>query len=144
MKNTLPGLLMSAAVLGAALFAFSPRPLPAFPASTIAANHLQINGLAQAGSRTLAVTDALGFATGTYRLDVQEGRGRVTRTADDADVAGSDLQLDVADLGALLIGSVSPLTLAAAGLVRSADDRSPALLRAMLTPPRTPHGITYF
>ena len=96
------------------------------------------------GSLTLAVTDALGFATGTYRLDVQEGRGRVTRTADDADVAGSDLQLDVADLGALLIGSVSPLTLAAAGLVRSADDRSPALLRAMLTPPRTPHGITYF
>ncbi|QBR02843.1 WD40/YVTN/BNR-like repeat-containing protein [Paraburkholderia pallida] len=55
MKNTLPGLLMSAAVLGAALFAFSPRPLPAFPASTIAANHLQINGLAQAGSRTVAV-----------------------------------------------------------------------------------------
>lgn len=55
MKNTLPGLLMSAAVLGAAIFAFSPRPLPAFPASTIAANHLQINGLAQAGPRTVAV-----------------------------------------------------------------------------------------
>jgi len=96
------------------------------------------------GSLTLAVTDALGFAAGTYRLDVQEARGRVTRIADDADVAGSDLQLDVADLGALLIGSVSPVTLAAAGLLRSADAAAPALLRAMLTPPRTPHGITYF
>ncbi|HEV3426795.1 MAG TPA: sialidase [Paraburkholderia sp.] len=55
MKNSLPGLLMSAAVLGAALFAFAPRPLPAFPASAIAANRLQINGLAQAGARTVAV-----------------------------------------------------------------------------------------
>jgi predicted acetyltransferase len=96
------------------------------------------------GSLTLAVTDALGFASGTYRLDVQEARGTVTKTADDADAAGSDLQLDVADLGALLIGSVSPTTLAAAGLLGAADPAAPALLRAMLTPPRTPHGITYF
>ncbi|AOX66503.1 hypothetical protein BJK06_12785 [Curtobacterium sp. BH-2-1-1] len=93
------------------------------------------------GSLTLAVTDALGFASGTYRLDVQEARGTVTKTAD---AAGSDLQLDVADLGALLIGSVSPTTLAAAGLLRAADPAAPALLRAMLTPPREPHGITYF
>lgn len=96
------------------------------------------------GSLTLAVSDALGFAAGTYRLDVREARGTVTRVADDVDVAGSDIALDVADLGALLIGSVSPLTLAAAGLLRAADPAAPALLRAMLLPPRTPHGITYF
>lgn len=96
------------------------------------------------GSLTLAVTDALGHTTGTYRLDVQEARGSVTRIADDADAAGSDVQLDVAELGALLIGSVSPVTLAAAGLVRAADPASVELLRAMLLPPRTPHGITYF
>lgn len=96
------------------------------------------------GSLTLAVTDTLGFTTGTYRLDVLEARGTVTKTADVADVAGSDVQLDVADLGALLLGSVSPVTLAAAGLLRAADPAVPALLRAMLTPPRTPHGITYF
>ncbi|WP_144714698.1 GNAT family N-acetyltransferase [Curtobacterium pusillum] len=96
------------------------------------------------GSLTLAVTDALGFASGTFRLDVQEARGTVTKVADDVDVAGSDLQLDVADLGAVLLGSVSPVTLAAAGLVGAADPAAPALLRAMLTPPRTPHGITYF
>jgi predicted acetyltransferase len=96
------------------------------------------------GSLTLAVTDALGHASGTYRLDVREARGTVTRLADDADVAGSDIALDVADLGAVLIGSVSPQTLAAAGLLHAADETAPTLLRAMLTPPRTPHGITYF
>ncbi|PZE85228.1 GNAT family N-acetyltransferase [Curtobacterium sp. MCBD17_032] len=96
------------------------------------------------GSLTLAVTDALGHASGTYRLDVREARGTVTRLADDADAAGSDIALDVADLGAVLIGSVSPQTLAAAGLLRAADEAAPVLLRAMLTPPRTPHGVTYF
>ncbi|NII41868.1 putative acetyltransferase [Curtobacterium flaccumfaciens] len=96
------------------------------------------------GSLTIAVTDSLGHASGTYRLDVREARGTVTRLADDADVAGSDIALDVADLGALLIGSVSPVTLAAAGLLRAADPAVAVLLRAMLTPPRTPHGITYF
>ena len=96
------------------------------------------------GSLTLAVTDALGFASGTYRLDVLEARGTVTKTADAADAAGSDIQLDVADLGAVLLGSVSPVTLAAAGLLRAADPAAPALFRAMLAPARTPHGITYF
>ncbi|WP_416393824.1 MULTISPECIES: GNAT family N-acetyltransferase [unclassified Curtobacterium] len=96
------------------------------------------------GSLTLAVTDALGHAAGTYRLDVHDGRGTVTRTAEDADAAASEIQLDVADLGAVLIGSVSPTTLAAAGLLRATDPAAPALLRAMLTPPRAPHGITYF
>jgi predicted acetyltransferase len=96
------------------------------------------------GSLTIAVTDALGHAAGTYRLDVREARGTVTRLADDADTTGSDIALDVADLGALLIGSVSPVTLAAAGLLHAADAAAPVLLRTMLTPPRTPHGITYF
>ncbi|MDT0211014.1 GNAT family N-acetyltransferase [Curtobacterium sp. BRD11] len=95
------------------------------------------------GSVTLAVSDAMRFASGTYRLDVTDGQGTVTRLSDGAD-GEADLRLDVADLGAVLIGSVSPVTLAAAGLVRAADPTAPALLRAMLTPARTPHGITYF
>jgi predicted acetyltransferase len=96
------------------------------------------------GSLTIAVSDALGFTTGTYRLDVESGRGTVRRIAEVANATEADVSLDVADLGALLIGSVSPLTLAAAGLVRAADPAAPALLRAMLAPARTPHGITYF
>ncbi|PZF64879.1 GNAT family N-acetyltransferase [Curtobacterium sp. MCPF17_047] len=105
---------------------------------------LQSRPYAADGSLTIAVTDSLGHASGTYRLDVREARGTVTRLASDTDVAGSDIALDVADLGALLIGSVSPVTLAAAGLLRAMDPAAPVLLRAMLTPPRTPHGITYF
>ena len=96
------------------------------------------------GSLVLAVSDDLGHAAGTYRLDVSHGRGTVARVADAADPSQADLSLDVAELGALLIGSVSPVTLAAAGLVGAVDPAAPALLRAMLTPPRTPHGITYF
>lgn len=97
------------------------------------------------GSLTLAVSDAMGFAAGTYRLDVVDGQGTVTRQSDGDDGGAEvDLRLDVADLGAVLIGSVSPVTLAAAGLVRATDPAAPALLRAMLAPARTPHGITYF
>ncbi|WP_058724596.1 GNAT family N-acetyltransferase [Curtobacterium luteum] len=95
------------------------------------------------GSLTLAVSDALGYAAGTYRLDVVDGRGAVTRTAEAPDGA-ADVRLDVADLGAVLIGSVSPVTLAAAGLVRADDPAAITRLRAMLLPERTPHGITYF
>jgi predicted acetyltransferase len=93
------------------------------------------------GRIVLAVTDSLGFATGTYRLDVVSGAGTVTRVSDDD---APDVTLDVADLGALLLGSVSPVTLAAAGLLRATDPAVAVLLRAMLLPVRTPHGITYF
>ncbi|OIH94435.1 GNAT family N-acetyltransferase [Curtobacterium sp. MCBA15_001] len=107
------------------------------------------------GSVVLAVADAMGFATGTYRLDVVDGVGSVTRLADDVDGHDDDghdvderhdvdVRLDVADLGALLIGAVSPVTLAAAGLLRASDPAVPVRLRAMLLPARTPHGITYF
>lgn len=99
------------------------------------------------GSLTLAVSDALGYAAGTYRLDVVDGRGSVTRIADTPDGGAdgaADVRLDVADLGAVLIGSVSPTTLAAAGLVRADDPTAVTRLRAMLLPERTPHGITYF
>ncbi|MGN7191224.1 GNAT family N-acetyltransferase [Curtobacterium sp. SAFR-003] len=95
------------------------------------------------GSLTLAVSDAMGFAAGTYRLDVVDGRGTVTRTADEPR-DDADLQMDVAELGAVLIGSVSPRTLAAAGLVRATDPAAVTRFAAMLTPVRTPHGITYF
>lgn len=93
------------------------------------------------GSLTITVTDALGFASGTYRLGVRDGRGAVERLDEGSD---ADLALDVADLGALLLGSVSPVTLAASGLLRSDDPASAILLRSMLTPARAPHGITYF
>ncbi|MGK9147702.1 GNAT family N-acetyltransferase [Plantibacter flavus] len=102
---------------------------------------LQSRPYAADGSLTIEVVDALGFARGTYRLDVNDGRGQVERIADGSD---ADIVLDVAELGALLLGSVSPVTLAASGLLRAGDPASVLTLRSMLTPARTPHGITYF
>jgi len=102
------------------------------------------------GTLTIALVDNLGFADGVFRLTVREGRGSVERIGDrpasGADERGpaADLAMDVAELGSLLLGAVDPRTLAAAGLVQAAEETAPALLHAMLTPVRTPHGITYF
>jgi predicted acetyltransferase len=91
------------------------------------------------GVVTLSVADALGHASGTYRLSVLEARGRVERIAD----GSADLQLDVATLGSLLLGTVDASVLHDVGLV-AGDADAAALLASMLRPPRTPHGMTYF
>ena len=49
------GLAMSLAVLATAVWAFAPRPLPPFPATALRADGLQINGIARAGERLVAV-----------------------------------------------------------------------------------------
>ncbi|KQO60357.1 GNAT family N-acetyltransferase [Curtobacterium sp. Leaf261] len=131
---------------------------------------LESRPFAADGALTFTVADALGFASGTYRLTVLEGRGRVERVGAgpvdggagagvdgdlSPDVAGpsldvadlsldvADLSLDVADLGAVLLGAVDPVSLVAAGLVHG-DPAAVRLLRAMLAPERAPHGISYF
>ena len=62
--------------------------------------------------------DALGFAGGTFILDVSGGEATVTAEAP----AGSepDLSLDVADLGSIYLGAVCPVTLKAAGRITGA------------------------
>ncbi|WP_426737662.1 GNAT family N-acetyltransferase [Plantibacter sp. 2H11-2] len=96
------------------------------------------------GTLTIAVTDALGYAAGTFRLEVTGGRGTAMKLSNETDAAGADLALDVADLGSLLLGAVSPVSLAAAGVLQAADPAAPLLLRSMLQTPRAPHGITFF
>lgn len=49
------GLAMSLAVLATAVWAFAPRPLPPFPATALRPDGLQINGIARAGERLVAV-----------------------------------------------------------------------------------------
>jgi len=63
------------------------------------------------GSVTFSVHDPLEFASGRYRLTVEDGSGTIT-TADDAAV-----ELDVEDLGALSLGGRSAIELAMAGRV---------------------------
>jgi predicted acetyltransferase len=95
------------------------------------------------GEVTVAVSDDLGHAAGTWRLTSTGGAGTAERiTADPADP--SDLQVDVATLGSLWLGGADPVTLAAAGLVR--EDRAGTLqiLRAMLRSERPLYGVTSF
>ncbi|MFD2272803.1 WD40/YVTN/BNR-like repeat-containing protein [Undibacterium arcticum] len=54
----LASLAMVVAAAAAAVYAFSPRPLPPFAATAIRADRLQINGLVQVGKRLVAVGEA--------------------------------------------------------------------------------------
>ncbi|WP_423920323.1 GNAT family N-acetyltransferase [Frigoribacterium sp. 2-23] len=92
------------------------------------------------GVVTIAVSDDLGHATGTYRLTSEGGTGAVKRAA----VRRADVELDVATLGALWLGGIDPVTLAAAGLVRERRVGAVQTLRALLRPERPVYGVTYF
>ncbi|HEY1154577.1 MAG TPA: hypothetical protein VGE73_12040 [Pseudolabrys sp.] len=50
-----PALLVSALVIGAALYAFSPRSQPEFPATRVYADRILANGIAQQGQQIVAV-----------------------------------------------------------------------------------------
>ncbi|AZS36208.1 N-acetyltransferase Eis [Microbacterium lemovicicum] len=86
------------------------------------------------GSAVIAVADPLGYAEGTWRLDVVPDGTAVVEPVD----AAADLALSVADLGSILLGGVRPSTLRAAG--RIAGDADAALgLELMFASPRVPH-----
>ncbi|HVR33982.1 MAG TPA: GNAT family N-acetyltransferase [Acidimicrobiia bacterium] len=83
------------------------------------------------GTITFGVHDPLEFASGRYRLSVEDGTGTIT-AADDAAV-----ELDVEDLGALSLGGRSAIELAMAGRVTGAPDEIEAfdtLLRGSRAP----------
>ena len=101
---------------------------------------LQARPWAADGVVTIAIGDALGHASGTYRVTSEGGDATVKKAA----VRRADLELDVATLGSLWLGGVDPVTLAAAGLVRERRKGAVQKFRAMLLPERPLHGITYF
>lgn len=94
-----------------------------------------------AGELTLAVTDRHGYADGTWRLAVADGRATVERLADDA---AADLELDVADLSGLWLGGVSAVTGVRAGTVAETTPGAAARLDALLTPAAPVHLLTGF
>jgi photosystem II stability/assembly factor-like uncharacterized protein len=67
--NKLVGLACFVVVLGAAAFAFSPRPMPVFPATAIGASRVLLLGLAAADKRAVAVGER-----GVILLSDDEGR----------------------------------------------------------------------
>ncbi len=85
----------------------------------------------------LHVDDPLGFAAGRFRLaTAADGSAQVTAIADDADTGEVPFtRLGVTELSAILLGGVSPVTLAAAGRLH-ADD--PARLTQLFATTRVP------
>ncbi|PPF79873.1 GNAT family N-acetyltransferase [Subtercola sp. Z020] len=93
-----------------------------------------------AGALTLAVTDDLGYASGTYRLEVLDARATVTRD----DTAQPDLTLAAPELAALYLGGVDPRTLRAAARLTEHTPDAARRLAALLTPTAPVYGITHF
>lgn len=86
------------------------------------------------GAFTVAVTDALGFAEGTWRLAVDDGGNPAVRAAGEP----ADVSLSVAALSSLVLGGVRARTLRDAGLV-AADDDVVAALDATFVSPTPPY-----
>lgn len=94
----------------------------------------------QDGTVTLQVTDSLGWAEGTWRVDVVGGEAAVAR----ADEAEADLSLDVAELSGVWLGGVSPEVLRQAAVVTEHRRGAAVELGRMLASDRPVHSITGF
>ncbi len=90
------------------------------------------------GAVTLAVTDPVGMAAGTWRLLVAGGEGRCRPTAEPAEVT-----LDSRAAGAAYLGGVPLLTLARAGWAEGTAD-AVARLDGMFRTARAPWSPEYF
>ncbi|SDG27977.1 GNAT family N-acetyltransferase [Microbacterium sp. 77mftsu3.1] len=82
----------------------------------------------------LEVTDALGIADGTFVLTAGETPG--VDVVDDPPLGVPLVRLGVEELSAMLLGAVSPVTLARAGRVETDDPHRVARVFAATTPPR--------
>ena len=97
---------------------------------------LSARTFARSGRLVLAVDDPLGFADGTWVLDVDaDGLATVAASSDRADVT-----LTAAALGALYLGGVRASTLAAAGTLTG----DAAAVDALFASPVAPHLSIWF
>lgn len=86
---------------------------------------LEARGYAAPGAQVITVRDELGFAEGTWMLEVDaDGSARVTPTDAEPDVV-----MPVSSLAALYLGGVRGATLRSAGLLEGSDDEVRALDR---------------
>ncbi|RJU00242.1 GNAT family N-acetyltransferase [Arthrobacter frigidicola] len=105
------------------------------------AGALEGRGYRSSGRLVFEVADALGLAGGTYQLTVTGGRGRVERVASDSEV---DVAMDIAALGSLYLGGVSPGALVGAGLVEQRTEGAIELLNDLFRDAENPYCITHF
>lgn len=107
---------------------------------------LAARGWAAAGTVVLDVRDPLGLAAGVFRLTTDtNGEAHVTDVTEaGAQSDESTLTLDVAELGALLLGGVRTETLERARRVRADDPSAAAQFDRMLASERTPRLSSLF
>ncbi|MFI2562793.1 GNAT family N-acetyltransferase [Paenarthrobacter sp. NPDC018779] len=88
----------------------------------------------------LQVSDTLGLAGGTWEIASDSGSAAVR------DVAGTDpdLSLDVSDLASIYLGSVSPVTLAAAGRIQVHTPGAAFAAQQLFAVERPAHCLTHF
>jgi predicted acetyltransferase len=100
---------------------------------------LEARGYAAPGTHVIAVRDDLGFADGTWMLEVgADGAARVTPTD-----AAPDLSMPVSSLAAMYLGGVRGATLRAAGLLEGSDQAVRALDRTFAADTAPALGIWY-
>jgi predicted acetyltransferase len=92
------------------------------------------------GELVLRIVDALGHASGVFRLAVTDAGASVTRD----DAASPDLELDAWVLGSLYLGGADPGTLAAAGQLHEHTPGAVRTLSTLLAPDQPVYGITPF
>ena len=101
---------------------------------------LEARPYAGRGDLVLRVVDALGYASGVFRLTVTDAGATVLQD----DTAPADLELDAWVLGSLYLGGADPLTLAAAGQLVEHSPGAVGALRTLLAPDQPVYGITPF
>lgn len=94
----------------------------------------------QDGTLILKVTDSMGWAEGIWRVDVVGGEAAVAPAAG----ADPDLSMDVAELGSVWLGGISPEVLRQAALVTEHHSGAAAQLGRMLAQDRPVHCMTGF
>ena len=93
------------------------------------------------GRLVFEVADPLGFARGTFALEVKAGQAAVEPLPDGAP---ADLALDVSALSSIYLGGVCPVTLKAAGTIVEASPGAAFRARQMFAVERATHCLTHF
>ena len=87
------------------------------------------------GSLTLKVTDSLGYAEGTWRIDSDGSDATVEQVPD----AQPDIELDVAELGSIYLGGADPSLLTRAGRITERTPGAAVRARLMFSMARAPY-----
>jgi len=99
---------------------------------------LSARGYDVADTVVLDVEDSLGIASGRFVLSTDSAGSVSVDVVDDAPVGLPRVELGVAELSAILLGGVSPVTLARAGRLRTDDPADTARLARLFAGARAP------